>query len=97
MTHFDNDKVREIARLARLKINEAQATLYAQELSHIFDWIDQLDEVDTKNQEPLLNISGVAMPMRPDVITQGFEKEKVLSNAPERLENFFAVPKIIED
>lgn len=97
MTHFDKNKVREVARLARLTFKEDDAATYAQELERIFAWIDQLNEVDTSQEEPLLNISGVAIPHREDkALLHSQEREKILANAPMRLQDFFAVPKVID-
>ena len=44
----DEATVRRIARLARIKVTDAEAKALEEELSGILDWVKQLDEVDTK-------------------------------------------------
>jgi aspartyl-tRNA(Asn)/glutamyl-tRNA(Gln) amidotransferase subunit C len=103
---IDVDTVAKIARLARLKVPEAELPQLAQELSGILTWIDQLNEVNTEGVEPLSSVSDVTLPMRPDVVTDGGIAGKVLANAPGGavyLEpgnpdagGFFTVPKVVE-
>lgn len=103
---IDVDTVARIARLARLKVPEAEQSQLAKELSGILTWIDQLNEVDTSGVAPLASVSDIALPMRDDVITDGGIAGKVLANAPSGavyLEpghpdagGFFVVPKVVE-
>jgi len=103
---LDKDTVARIARLARLKVPEAELDTLAGELSGIFAWIEQLGEVDTSNVEPLSSISEVTLPMRADKVTDGGIAAKVLANAPggaiyidhtdKNAGGFFTVPKVVE-
>src|SRR5665213_1640153 len=63
---LDKDTVARIARLARLKMPEEELGPLAGELSGIFAWIEQLNEVDTNDVEPLSSVSDVTLPMRAD-------------------------------
>ena len=88
--------VRNIAKLARIKIPEREETSLANELSAIFDWIEQLNEVDTNNVEPMTSVTEVVMPKREDKVTDGDYSEKVLANAPDPTGSFYTVPKVVE-
>jgi aspartyl-tRNA(Asn)/glutamyl-tRNA(Gln) amidotransferase subunit C len=103
---LDKDTVARIARLARLKVPEEELVPLAGELSGILAWIEQLNEVDTGNVEPLASVSDVTLPMRADEVTDGGIAEKVLANAPggavyvdptdKNAGGFFTVPKVVE-
>ena len=93
---LDPAAVRRIARLARLRVDDAQVTQIQGELNAILGWIDQLNEVDVSGVEPLTGGALMAMRMRDDVVTDGAQAEAVLSNAPERDGPFYTVPKVVE-
>jgi aspartyl-tRNA(Asn)/glutamyl-tRNA(Gln) amidotransferase subunit C len=93
---LDPAAVRRIARLARIRVDDAQVTQIQGELNAILGWIDQLNEVDVTGVEPLTGGALMAMRMRDDVVTDGNQAEAVLSNAPERDGPFYTVPKVVE-
>ena len=93
---IDAATVRKVARLARIAEPEDRLEPLAKELSGILDWIEQLNEVDTANVEPMTTSVATELPMREDVVTEGGDPEKVLSNAPKRAGGFFVVPKVVE-
>ena len=103
---LDKDTVARIARLARLKVPEEELAPLAGELLGIFAWIEQLNEVDTNNIEPMSSVSDVTLPMRADKVTDGGVAAKVLANAPggavyidpsdRNAGGFFIVPKVVE-
>jgi aspartyl-tRNA(Asn)/glutamyl-tRNA(Gln) amidotransferase subunit C len=103
---LDKDSVARIARLARLKVPEEELGPLAGELSGILAWIEQLNEVDTKNVEPMASVSDVTLPQRQDKVTDGDIAEKILANAPggavyiepgdKNAGGFFTVPKVVE-
>ena len=93
---LDKDTVARIARLARLKVPEEELGPLAGELSGILAWIEQLNEVDVEGVEPLTGAAGMALKMRDDIVTDGGYAGKVLANAPERIGEFYAVPKVVE-
>lgn len=90
------DEVRKIAFLARIKVADERLDSLAGELNAILGWIEQLNEVDTDGVRPMASVSDVTLPEREDAVTAGAEPERVLANAPERRNGFFAVPKVIE-
>jgi aspartyl-tRNA(Asn)/glutamyl-tRNA(Gln) amidotransferase subunit C len=93
---IDAATVRKVARLARIAEPEEKLEGLARELSGILDWIEQLNEVATDGVEPMTSAVHVPLPMREDVVTEGGDPEKVLSNAPKRAGAFFVVPKVVE-
>ena len=92
----DEATVRRIARLARIKVTDAEAKGLDKELSGILDWVAMLDEVDTSFVEPMTRVVPIAMKMRDDNITDGEKATDVTVNAPMTEDNFFVVPKIVE-
>jgi aspartyl-tRNA(Asn)/glutamyl-tRNA(Gln) amidotransferase subunit C len=92
----DAATVRRIARLARIKVTDAEAAALEKELSGILDWVKQLDEVDTAKVEPMTRVIPMTLKQRPDVVTDGGIADDVLANAPARENHFFVVPKVVE-
>jgi aspartyl-tRNA(Asn)/glutamyl-tRNA(Gln) amidotransferase subunit C len=93
---IDAATVRKVARLARIAEPEEKLESLAKELSGIMAWIEQLAEVDTDGVEPMTSAVAVALPMREDVVTEGGDPARVLSNAPKSTGGFFVVPKVVE-
>jgi aspartyl-tRNA(Asn)/glutamyl-tRNA(Gln) amidotransferase subunit C len=93
---IDPVTIRRIAKLARLHVAEGDVTRLQGELGSILGWIEQLNEVNVEGVEPLTGAMQMALKMRDDVVTDGGIAEQILANAPERAENFFAVPKVVE-
>ena len=92
----DRATVRRIARLARLAITAEEEARLEKELSGIFDWVAQLDELDTSNVEPMTRVAAMTMKKREDKVTDGFCADDILKNAPMPDDHYFVVPKIIE-
>jgi aspartyl-tRNA(Asn)/glutamyl-tRNA(Gln) amidotransferase subunit C len=93
---LDPATVRRIAKLARIRVEDAQVPQLQAELNGILGWIEQLNEVDVEGVEPLTGAAQMALRMREDVVTDGGIAEEVLANAPDRAGNFYAVPKVVE-
>jgi aspartyl-tRNA(Asn)/glutamyl-tRNA(Gln) amidotransferase subunit C len=93
---IDAATVRKVARLARIAEPEDRLEGLARELTGIMNWIEQLNEVATDEVEPMTSAVHVPLPMRDDVVTEGGDPQKVLSNAPKRAGDFFVVPKVVE-
>ena len=92
----DEATVRRIARLARIKITDAEATGLVKELSGILNWVEQLDEVDTSAVEPMTRVVPIELKKREDAVTDGGKADDILKNAPLAEDGFFVVPKIVE-
>lgn len=92
----DKDTVTRIARLARVRIDEAQGQALVGELNGILGWIEQLREIDTSGVEPMTSVVATRLPLREDAVTDGGRPEAVLKNAPDATAGFFTVPKVVE-
>jgi aspartyl-tRNA(Asn)/glutamyl-tRNA(Gln) amidotransferase subunit C len=93
---LDPATVRRIAALARIRVEEHEVPQLQHELNGILGWIEQLNEVNVDGIEPLTGAANMALKMREDVVTDGGYPDKILANAPERVGDFFAVPKVVE-
>lgn len=92
----DEATVRRIARLARIKVTDAEAKGLEKELTQILEWVEQLGEVDTSSVEPMTRVVPSAMQMRDDVVNDGENVAAVTVNAPLTEDGFYVVPKIVE-
>jgi aspartyl-tRNA(Asn)/glutamyl-tRNA(Gln) amidotransferase subunit C len=93
---MDIDTVKKVARLARLELDEGELEAARVKLNNIMAFVEQLSEVDTDNVEPLANVVDIKLRLRADEVTDGGMQDDVLANAPEALEGFFVVPKVVE-
>lgn len=87
--------VEHIATLARLELREDEKEQYMRQLNDILKHIDKLNELDTKNIEPLSHVIELSNVFRDDVAKPSLPAEVALKNAPSRNEIFFKVPKVI--
>lgn len=93
---LNEDDVRRVAFLARIRVPEDQLAGVARDLNSIIGWVEQLSEVDTEGVEPMTGTGGLRLPMREDKVTDGGDPDRVLSNAPDRAGDYYAVPKVVE-
>ncbi|MEQ9814283.1 MAG: Asp-tRNA(Asn)/Glu-tRNA(Gln) amidotransferase subunit GatC [Azospirillaceae bacterium] len=93
---LDEATVARIAHLARIKLDPKDAPALAGDLSRILSFVEQLDAVDTSAVEPMTSPSPQALRWRTDQVSDGRIQDKVLANAPDRVDGFFAVPKVVE-
>ena len=93
---IDKNTILKIAKLCRVRVKEEEIEELSSQLSSILDWVDQLNELNTDNIEPLSNVSMSKLPLRKDIEDNKDKSNDVLSNAPEKLENYFVVPKVVE-
>ena len=92
----DEATVRRIARLARIKITDAEAKGLVKELSGILNWVEQLDEVDTSAVEPMTRVVPIDLKKRADVVNDGDIADDIVRNAPMVEDHYFVVPKVVE-
>ncbi|OOY09222.1 aspartyl/glutamyl-tRNA(Asn/Gln) amidotransferase subunit C [Thioclava sp. ES.031] len=93
---IDIDTARKVAHLARIRVPEDHLPELAQELSSILTFMEQLGEVDVEGVEPMTSVTPMRLKRRVDEVTDGGYPEKILKNAPDAREGFFAVPKVVE-
>src|SRR5689334_20997568 len=92
----DEKTVRRIARLARIKITDEEAKSLEGELSGILNWVEQLDEIDTSNVEPMTRVVAQKLKKREDRVTDGEIAADTIKNAPMVDDHYFVAPKVVE-
>ncbi len=90
------EEIEHIALLARLNLSAEEKDLFGSQLSGILDYMEKLNELDTKNIEPTSHVLSLHNVMRDDTPLPSIPREKALMNAPSCTEKFYRVPKIIE-
>lgn len=93
---IDIDTARRVAKLARIRVEEADLPALAGELSGILTFMEQLNEVNVDGIEPMTSVTPMRLKRRKDAVTDGNIQSQVLKNAPDAREGFFAVPKVVE-
>ncbi|BAC91223.1 Asp-tRNA(Asn)/Glu-tRNA(Gln) amidotransferase subunit GatC [Gloeobacter violaceus] len=94
---IDREQVKKVAFLARLEISEQEQEMFTRQLGAILDYIAELQQVDTEGVPPTTRAIEVHNVVRPDALVVFEDREGILENAPERAEDFFKVPRIMED
>ena len=87
----------KIASLAKLELTDNEVKEYSKDLTTILKWMEELKEVDVSNVEPITSVTKNELYEREDIAYKNtVEQEKILLNAPERVGEYFTVPKVIE-
>jgi len=86
----------KVAKLARIRVEEDALPALAEEFNNILGFIGQLNEVNVDGVEPMTSVTPQRLKRRVDVVNDGDQQDKVLKNAPDAREGFFAVPKVVE-
>ena len=89
-------EIEHIAVLARLSLSEEEKEVFGPQLSGVLDYMEKLNELDTKDIEPTSHVIALSNVMRDDRVTDSIPREDALMNAPSHTDKFYRVPKIIE-
>lgn len=92
----EKETVRRIARLARIGISEAELGPMAKELNAILAFVEALGQIDTTDVAPLTSVVEATLKKRSDTVVEGDDPDNITRNAPERIDSYFAVPKVVE-
>lgn len=93
---IDESTAAKVAKLARIEVEADALPALAGEFNNILQFIEQLNEVDVDGVEPMVSVTPMRLKRRVDEVTDGDQPAKVLANAPDSREGFFAVPKVVE-
>lgn len=93
---IDIETVKRVANLARIHVTDEELEPFSTELSTILEFMQQLNEVDISNIEPLTSVTPMELNLRDDIVTDGKKPHEILMNSVKQKEGFFAVPKMIE-
>lgn len=94
---IDLEQVRKVALLARLELSPQEEDQFTGQLSSILEYVEQLGELDTANVEPTTRAIEVSNITRSDALEQFVGREAILKCAPDRENDFFKVPKILDE
>lgn len=94
---IDLEQVRKVAHLARLDLDPAEEAQFTTQLNSILEYIEQLNELDTAEVPPTTRAIEVSNITRPDQLQSFGDRDGLLENAPDREDDFFKVPKILEE
>ena len=87
----------KIASLAKLELTDQEIKEYSKDLTNILKWMEELKEVDVSNVQPVTSVIKNELYEREDIANnKTVEQEKILLNAPEKVGEYFTVPKVIE-
>ena len=93
---IDKDTVKHISKLARISLDDKKVDSLSKNLSSIIEFIEKLNELNTEKIVPLTSIIDASLSSRKDDVTKENISAQVLKNSPEKNEEFFVVPKVIE-
>jgi aspartyl-tRNA(Asn)/glutamyl-tRNA(Gln) amidotransferase subunit C len=93
---LDKETLERVAYLARIKINNSEIEKMTSELNNIMKWIEELNEVNIEDVKPMTGVSNDYLREREDLVKDGGYSDRIVSNAPEKIDNSFTVPKVIE-
>ncbi|MEQ9592687.1 MAG: Asp-tRNA(Asn)/Glu-tRNA(Gln) amidotransferase subunit GatC [Cyclobacteriaceae bacterium] len=93
---IDKQTLDKIAHLARLEIAEADVPKMLEDMSKMVSFVEKLNEVNTEGVEPLTTMSHEVNVLREDEAKNQLSKEDALKNAPDKNDNFFKVPKVLD-
>ncbi len=93
---LDAEGIKNIAKLARLKIDEADVPDYVTNLSNILDLVEQMNSVDTEGVVPMSHPLEVIQRLRDDEVTETNQRDEFQAVAPATEDGFYLVPRVIE-
>ena len=93
---MDKKTVTTISYLSRLKIDEEKEEKITNDLENIIKFVDQLNDIDTSDIEPLTNPLEKTAKTRDDIVTADNLKKELLEIAPSSNEDYFLVPRVVE-
>jgi len=93
---IDKDTVKHISKLARISLDEKKINNLSKDLSSIMKFIEKLNELNTDKTTPLTSIINASLKTREDEVKDGKIRDQILKNSPEKNEEFFVVPKVVE-
>lgn len=89
-------EVQWVAHLARLQLTEAEIEMMTRQLSAIVDYVDQLQQVNTEGVEPMAHALAVQNVFRADEPAPSLTAADALANAPQRQDDFYRVPAVLD-
>ncbi len=89
------EEVLKVATLSKLELKEEEIEIFSQQLPKIVEFVEKLEELDTKDVPPFYELQSIEAPMRDDVSQKGLSNEEAVKNAPQTEGGFFIVPRVV--
>jgi len=96
MAQISKEDVEHVALLSRVDLTAEALELFQSQLAKILEHMDKLDELDTDDVEPMASVMGLSNVFRDDELRPSLPTSEALANAPERTEDSFKVPPVVE-
>ena len=93
---IDKNTVKHISKLARISLDEKNVDSLSKDLTSIMKFIENLNKLNTDKTAPLTSIINASLKSRKDEVKDGRIRDQILKNSPEKNDEFFVVPKVIE-
>ena len=93
---INKNQVKKVAKLSRISLDDSKLDSLSKDLDSILNFVEELNKVDTKGVEPLSSTVDKKLEARRDKINDGKIKKEILKNSPNKNEDFFIVPKVVE-
>ena len=93
---IDKNTVKHISKLARISLQEKKVDALSKDLTSIMRFIEKLNKLNTDKTKPLTSIISASLKSRKDEVKDGKIRDQILKNSPEKNDEFFVVPKVIE-
>ncbi len=93
---IDKDTVKHISKLARISLDEKKIDSLSKDLTSIIKFIEKLNKINTDRITPLTSIINASLKSRKDEVKDEKIRDQILKNSPEKNDEFFVVPKVIE-
>ena len=93
---IDKNQVKKVAKLSRISLDDKKLESLSKDLVAILNFVEELNKLDTKKTDPLTSVIDKTLETRKDEIIDGKIKDQILKNSPDKNEEFFIVPKVVE-
>jgi aspartyl-tRNA(Asn)/glutamyl-tRNA(Gln) amidotransferase subunit C len=93
---IDKETIKHISKLARISLDNKKIDNLSKDLSSILKFIEKLNKLNTDDIKALTSIIDASLKFRKDEILEGKIREQILKNSPEKNDEFFVVPKVVE-
>ena len=93
---IDLKTIKHISKLSRISVDDKKAKKLASDLNAIFDFIEKLNELKTENVKPLTSVADKSLTLRSDEVKSNNIRDQIVKNSPQKNEDYFVVPKVIE-
>ena len=93
---IDLKTIKHISKLSRISVDDKKAKKLASDLNAIFDFIEKLNKLKTENVKPLTSVADKSLTLRSDAVKSNNIRDQIVKNSPQKNEDYFVVPKVIE-